>query len=264
MTTQRTRARVFGEVADEYERIRPGYPEALLDDVLAYARLDGADLDDAPVLEVGAGTGKATVAFARRGLTVNAVEPDPAMAAVLARRVAGYPNVTVSIASFEEYTVVRPARLLFSAQAWHWTDPATRWQRAAASLAPGGALALFWNDEHLADPDAASAELAAHREITAPMTAVREPFTAESLSTAWPRTELVTAPGLGELSERLYASTRELSTVDYVAYLNTQSAYRILDPEVRDRLFGALRDRLGERVVLDVHTALYLARRLPD
>ncbi|WP_460492072.1 hypothetical protein [Dactylosporangium cerinum] len=57
----RVRARVFGEVADDYERFRPDYPPALIDDVLAYAGLDGA-----AALEVGAGTGKATVAFAER------------------------------------------------------------------------------------------------------------------------------------------------------------------------------------------------------
>jgi hypothetical protein len=32
MTLDGRRARVFGEVADEYDRIRPGYPAALVDD----------------------------------------------------------------------------------------------------------------------------------------------------------------------------------------------------------------------------------------
>lgn len=50
--------------------------------MLAYAGLDGADRG-APVLEVGAGTGKATLALAERGLAVTCLEPDPRMAAVL-------------------------------------------------------------------------------------------------------------------------------------------------------------------------------------
>ncbi len=121
MTTGRVRARVFGEVADEYDRVRPSYPAALVDDVLAYAQLDGG-----PAIDVGAGTGKATLSFAERGLTITAVEPDEAMAAVLARRVAAYPPVTVVVSAFEDYAPDRTFGLLFSAQAWHWVDPAVR------------------------------------------------------------------------------------------------------------------------------------------
>ncbi|WP_177241203.1 class I SAM-dependent methyltransferase [Nonomuraea wenchangensis] len=142
-------------MADEYDRIRPGYPAELVEDILTYARLA-----EAPALEVGAGTGKATVLFAARGVTLTAVEPDPAMAAVLKRRVAGLPEVTIAVSSFEDYVPDQPFGLLFSAQAWHWADPAVRWEKAAAAPAPGGALALFWNFHHLKDPDAAAGVLA--------------------------------------------------------------------------------------------------------
>lgn len=58
----RTRGRVFGEVAELYDATRPGYPQPLVREVLAYAALGGRA---AP--EVGAGTGKATVPFAAAG-----------------------------------------------------------------------------------------------------------------------------------------------------------------------------------------------------
>ena len=53
---------VFGEVADLYDRSRPGYPASLVDEVVSYAGLTAGDA----VLEVGCGTGKATVPFAAR------------------------------------------------------------------------------------------------------------------------------------------------------------------------------------------------------
>ena len=255
------RGRVFGEVAGEYDRIRAGYPAALVDDVLDYARLDSR-----PALEVGAGTGKATTAFAARRIAVTAVEPDPAMAAVLADRVAGTPGgVTVSVCPFEEYAPDRPYGLLFSAQAWHWVDPAVRWERAAAALVPGGALALFWNVDHLSDPDVHAAIVSAHREH-APHIEVRGgPVDRSAPEATWPRSELVTRPEFGELSERSYARSVTLSTVDYLALLATQSAYRILDEPVRDRLFATIADRLGDRELRFVlETTLYLARRLPE
>ncbi|GIF76535.1 class I SAM-dependent methyltransferase [Asanoa siamensis] len=72
---KRPAGRVFGEVAEDYDRVRLPFPAALVDDVLGYSHLAG------PALEVGAGTGRATVAFAERGVPVVAVEPDAAMAA---------------------------------------------------------------------------------------------------------------------------------------------------------------------------------------
>src|SRR5262245_43803874 len=133
MGTERVRARVFGEAAEEYDRSRLAYPPELVAEVLAHA-----EHADRHALEVGAGTGKATLAFAAHDLDITAIEPDPEMAAVLSRRVAGRSNVTIEVCAFEEYATQRRFGLLFSAQAWHWTDPATRWRRAADTLAPGG------------------------------------------------------------------------------------------------------------------------------
>ena len=56
----------FGVVAELYDRMRPSYPLALVDDVLAFAGVGRA-------LEVGAGTGKATVLFAARDVEVVAL-----------------------------------------------------------------------------------------------------------------------------------------------------------------------------------------------
>src|SRR2546430_12182297 len=70
------RARSFGAVAADYDRYRPRYPDQLADDVVAA-------LPGRRVLEVGAGTGIATAAFAARGMAMTCVEPDAEMAAVL-------------------------------------------------------------------------------------------------------------------------------------------------------------------------------------
>lgn len=262
MTTQQARARVFGEVAEEYDRIRPDYPEELVDDVLAYAAVAGVR-----ALEVGAGTGKATLAFAKRGIGITAIEPDEAMAAVLTRRVLIQPNVSVTVSSFEEYLPSRPFGLVFSAQAWHWTDPAVRWQKAAAALASGGALALFWNDEQPADPDVRAAIIEVQREcapgIATDAEPTAEPMSRVEVAESWPRTDLITLPEFGELEERLYYRERALCSVDYMACLSTHSAYRVLDAAVRAQLFDALIEQVGPQVNLRVQTVLYMARRLP-
>jgi SAM-dependent methyltransferase len=261
---------VFGAVAEEYDRIRPGYPDRLVDDVLAYARLDGRR-----ALEVGAGTGKATLAFAERGVAVTALEPDPAMAAVLTRRVADRPGITVTVATFEEAVGLPPAGarfdLVYSAQAWHWTDPDTRWARAAAALRPGGALAMFWNLDELADPDCAVAAMAVHARVAPWMDAaagpvrraagqVRPPAGQEA---PWPGSDLTARAEFGDVVERRYTWRRHLAVTDYAALLNTHSEYRILDEPTRRRLLDALVVALPPRVELAVATAATFARHLP-
>src|SRR5258708_27019515 len=99
----------FGVAADEYDLIRPGYPAPLVDAVLAHCGGPGVT-----AVEAGAGTGKATRAFAARGLAITAVEPDPAMAGILAASCAGYPWVSVVGGGFEAYVPARPCGLLFS------------------------------------------------------------------------------------------------------------------------------------------------------
>lgn len=72
-----SRALTFGQVADEYDRWRPHYPDAAVDWLAPTAPVRVAD--------VGAGTGRLTSELLSRGHDVEAVEPDPAMRAVLAR-----------------------------------------------------------------------------------------------------------------------------------------------------------------------------------
>ena len=145
MTNETPRAReqrtVFGEVAELYDRARPAYPDALVQDVL-----DFVGKISPRILEVGAGTGKATVLFAQRDLEIVALEPSTEMAAVLHRHGDGFPGVTFAVSTFEDW-VLEPAAfdLVISAQAWHWVAPDVGYVKAHAALAPRGTLALFWN-----------------------------------------------------------------------------------------------------------------------
>jgi len=134
---------VFGEVAELYDRVRAGYPDAVIDDVISFTGADGPHLR---ALEVGAGTGKATVGFAARGAEIVALEPSAEMAAVARRNCQPFPRVRVESATFEDWPVPSGRfGLVFSAQAWHWVRPEVRYRKAAQALGAGGTLALMWN-----------------------------------------------------------------------------------------------------------------------
>ncbi|PWK83459.1 methyltransferase family protein [Lentzea atacamensis] len=128
--TDRERLRTtFGEDAARYHRARPTYPPQL------FARLRGPR-----ILEIGPGTGQATLPLTRIG-DVTAVELSPELAAV-AREHA--PQARLVVANFDEWPLpAEPFDLVVSATAFHWLDPSTRMARCAAALKPGGALAVI-------------------------------------------------------------------------------------------------------------------------
>src|SRR5262245_45219022 len=125
----------FDAMADRYDAARPGYPEALLRDVLART---GARR----IVEIGAGTGQATLPLARLGCDVLALEPGPRTAAVLRAKLAAFAGVHVAESTFEEWNR-GPTRcdLVLAAQSLHCVDPAVRFV-AAARVAPYLAVVL--------------------------------------------------------------------------------------------------------------------------
>lgn len=101
-------------------------------------------LPGAAVVEIGAGTGIATVPLVERELTVTALEPAPELAA-LARAKVGE-RATVVEERFEVSTVPAPVALVAAFNAWHWVEPASGLTGAARLLAAGGHLALVWTE----------------------------------------------------------------------------------------------------------------------
>jgi SAM-dependent methyltransferase len=131
------RAIIFGDYAATYDRHRPAYPAEAIDRVLGLVPVTRA-------LEVGAGSGKATEAVAREGIELVCLEPSQGMAEVLEGK--DLPGVEVVVSTFEDWADTSGEfDLIYAAQAWHWVDRATGYDRARSLLRPGGALALMWN-----------------------------------------------------------------------------------------------------------------------
>jgi SAM-dependent methyltransferase len=129
----------FDAAASDYARYRSGYPDEVLADVVAMARLHAGSR----VLEIGCGTGQLSVPLARQGVQLVAVELGPNLAAIARRNLTGFPDARVEVAGFEEWRL--PADLfdaVVSASAFHWIDPMVRFPKAARALRPGGFLII--------------------------------------------------------------------------------------------------------------------------
>jgi len=130
---------VFDPVAEQYDASRPGYPDALFDAIESRAR----PLAEATVVEVGAGTGKATRELVARGARVLPIDVGAGMLAQLKSRSTGVPAVVGDGAALPVRDDV--ADLVACAQAFHWLPLERSLPEALRVLRPGGTLALWWN-----------------------------------------------------------------------------------------------------------------------
>jgi SAM-dependent methyltransferase len=136
----------FGQDAELYDQCRPSYPPPLFVDLATLAGLG----PHARVLEIGCGTGQATLPLAHLGCTVVAMDLSPDMAAIARRNVAQFPNVTVVAAAFEDWLPSDgPFDAILSATAFHWLDPEVRMIKTADLLRPGGFLGIV-STHHIA------------------------------------------------------------------------------------------------------------------
>ena len=128
------RATSFGEVAGDYERLRPGPPQQALDWLVPH--------DCRTAIDVAAGTGLFTRALQRRVKEVIAVEPDDRMREVLAARSPG----VRAVEGRGEIIPVPDASAdgVFVSSAWHWLDPGQAIPEIARVLADGGRLGVIW------------------------------------------------------------------------------------------------------------------------
>ncbi|WP_213456000.1 class I SAM-dependent methyltransferase [Rhizomonospora bruguierae] len=244
MSDERTVLRAtFTEDAERYDRARPGYPEALFADLV---ELTGAG-PGSRVLEIGPGTGQATVPLAGLGCAVTAVELGAELAGVARRRLAAQPRVRVVTAEFETWPLpAEPFDVVFSATAFHWIDPAVRLAKAAAALRPGGALATVLT-EHVAggtEPFFAEAQKCYERYDPTVEKGIRLIPAADIPPDD---AELAGQDALTGTVFRRYVTDVEYTTEAYLDVLMTYSGHRAMPAPARAGLLACIADLIDGR-----------------
>ena len=108
---------LFSGKAENYEAARPAYPNSAIEFILNLAP------PRASYADIGAGTGKLTTLFARRGEQIIAVEPNQDMREQLLMNVENYPNVQVLETGAEATSIASDSiDIILVAQALHWFD----------------------------------------------------------------------------------------------------------------------------------------------
>lgn len=130
----------FNEVVPEYERMRPTYVSGLFEDVIRFSGLD----DRKNALEIGIGTGQATLPFLKTGCKVSAIELGDKMAAFVKVKFSEYENFTVINEDFESFPLnANSYDLIYSASAFQWITPEIGFPKVYQLLKSGGVFAKF-------------------------------------------------------------------------------------------------------------------------
>jgi ubiquinone/menaquinone biosynthesis C-methylase UbiE len=280
-STARRYGKVFDEIAAEYDRRRPAYPNELIDQACQVAGIGSGD----HVLEVGCGSGQLTRALAARGLHVTALEPGKSLIALARQNLEGAGEVEFVNAQFEDALLPREQfQAVFSASAFHWVDPKVSWQKAADVLVPGGTLALVQyfglaeprtkGDQEAAlaamrkvAPDIA-ADWPAYRDLDATLAGVEQRSGNISEVWAWLGSTDIGQAYAGRLFDDVQVAVMpklvEHTPDELNALLRTMSFYARLSPDQRvalEREYEAIYERLGRPIRASLVVALVTAPR---
>jgi SAM-dependent methyltransferase len=218
---------LFGEDAELYDRVRPSWPQKLIEDVVALVGLPCRAVD------AGCGTGKGTVLLAARGVTGVGVEPDEAMAAIARRKLVPFAGWRVDVSDFEEWAAAPddvPVDLVSCAEAWHWIDREHGARQAERLLRPGGWLAIWTQEDE-------SRDSALRREIDAAYAKYAPRPSARSQA---PRERVPPGASFGRPVQRRYPGSRDYTAEAWIDLMRTSSDHRKLPAERREPLLAAV------------------------
>lgn len=241
-TNRETLRTTFGQDAELYDRCRPAYPHPLFTDLAVLADLG----PHARVLEIGCGTGQATLPLAQLGCHVVAMDLSPDMAAVARRNLARFPNVTVVAAAFEDWKPTDgPFDAVLSATAFHWLDPEVRMTKAADLLRPGGALGIVSTHHIAGGTNAFFADAQRCYERFDPTTPPGMRLTTDD-ETPEEAAEFDRSARFGPVEFRRYEWQQTYTSPEYLNLLMTYSGNRAMAPRARNGLFGCIAQLIDE------------------
>ena len=133
--------RRFRTTVPFYTRYRLGYPDLLIRRVIERVGMKPGDA----VMDLGCGPGLLAISFAKAGMTVTGIDPEPDMLAA-AKEAAREADVNIALeqgSSFDMPPGIGPFKLVAMGRSFHWMDRAATLEILDRLIAPGGAVALF-------------------------------------------------------------------------------------------------------------------------
>ena len=252
---------VFDRSASYYDKVRPGYPEELFEDIISLSGIP----DDGRIIEIGCGTGQATLPFAQKGYEILCIDMGKNLLNIARKKFSGYQKVKFVNSSFEDWAPEHEAfDLLISATAFHWIDPKIGFMKAAKIVRKNGYIALFWNLHPTPYTDFFKDIQKVYQKVLPEWKNPSEgPSTEEKVKELKDKMDLLNL--FEDFKVRKYYWDRQYSTIEYIKLLETYSDHRSLKEDRRRVLYEGIRDIIdsnyGGVILRPYLSVLYIAKK---
>jgi SAM-dependent methyltransferase len=233
----------FTEDADLYDSSRPHYPAPLFANLATLAHLTPSSR----ILEIGSGTGRATIPLAGLGCHITGIELGNEMAAVARRNLSAFPQAEIVVLTFEDWRLPEDKfDLVVSVAAWHWVEEDVRMVKAADALREGGVLAVVSVHHVKGGTEAFFDEVQRLYEKfgVAPIAGLRLPAVEDIPEDAG---EFRREERFGKVGFRHYEWEETYSTEEYLNVLLTYSNHRLLEQGIRQGLLSSIADLINRK-----------------
>jgi ubiquinone/menaquinone biosynthesis C-methylase UbiE len=227
----------FNEDVLSYERFRPTYTAELFEDVIHYSNLTSHK----EALEIGIGTGQATLPFLSTGCHLTAIELGDKLAQFTREKFAQFQGFKVINQDFESVELKENTYdLIYSASAFHWIPVEIGLPKVYRLLKSGGVFAWFSNQ-----PAPAQEHIKIHEEFqkvyrkhskyfgdASPVTSL-EMRQKEAEDKRRKRFDLLQQYGFVDVMDQLYFGSRLYDANEYTTLISTYSDHKAMPEEVR-------------------------------
>ena len=250
---------MFDENVVNYDKMRPTYVKELFADIINFSKVNHSKI----ALEIGVGTGQATLAFLQTGCATYAIEIGNNMTEFVKHKFANYKNFHVTNADFGDVQLNSNSYdLIYSGTAFHWIPQEIGYPKTFDLLKNGGTLALFWNHPYPYKSDEFYIKIQeVYSKYQNGIKSTVHKFSEEKCLNI---VETMGKYGFTDTQYKVYRNTRVLTTQQYIALLNTYSDHRAFKSESRKALEAELTDvinQYGGTVEIQDTMDLYLAKK---
>lgn len=237
------RKNTFNEIAKEYDRYRPSYPEQLFTDILEFAAIKKSD----SILEIGCGTGQATKGFVDLGYDhVTCIELGQNLAELAREKFKSSPHVNIIHSPFEAWqSDAIHFDLAISGTAFHFIQPQEAGYRKVFDLlVDEGSIAFFWTVHVPTFDDVSNRIRESYKKYAPQLDDSHNPSLEQIIEE---RSALTLKDGLFKgLEVKRYVCNHIYTADEYISLLNTNSRHRLIPDAIRFELFREIKEAIEE------------------
>lgn len=243
-----------------YDKSRPDYPKELFKDIFDYVNLS----ENSNALEIGIGTGQATLPFLNKGFNVIAVELGDKLARYCAQKFSNFDNFSIINSDFIKADLPKNSfDLIYSATAFHWIPKDSGYTKIRSLLKSDGAVALFWNHPFVSNVSDKTnlASMAVYKKYRPND---KTPIEFDSTK-CQEQIEELKHYGFTNIKSKVYKRIRKLTSEEYISLIKTYCDHNALSEKIRNAFESDMKqaiDDVGGVIYIYDTIDLYLGRNL--